>query len=130
MRKVSIATLEVQRLAKLKLLAQLGPCIHGSLAKIAVTCGKPNCKCATGDKHTAHILTRKVRGKSQSLYLPVDIVEEVRLWSQQHRLAKRLLRQISLLSEQIIRAHVPSKRARQKNLAARRPPHGPPPIPP
>lgn len=115
--KLSIGVLEARRDAKLRQLAEAGPLVQGSLARIGVTCGNPNCKCARGEKHVSHILTKKVRGKSKSLYVPLDMVETVRKWVEEHRRAKRLLKEVSELNEKIIRAHVPTKRAKAKNRA-------------
>jgi len=108
--KLSTATLEKRRNAKLEELLAVGPLLQGSLAQIRVTCGNPNCRCARGEKHISHIVTRKVRGKSKSLYVPIDMVEEVRAWVEQHRQAKRLLKEVSELSEKIIRSHVAERR--------------------
>jgi len=115
--KLSIGVLEKRRDAKLKQLGTVGPILQGSLAEIGVTCGNPNCRCARGDKHRSHILKRQVRGKTQSLYVPVDMVEEARGWVEEHRRVKRLLREISELNRIIIKAYVPAKRARAANLA-------------
>jgi len=109
--KLSTATLEARRRAKLEELAEIGPVLQGSFAQIRVTCGNPNCRCARGEKHLSHIVTRKVRGKSKSLYVPVDMVEEVQVWVEQHRRVKRLLKEISALSEKIIRNHAQNRRA-------------------
>ena len=57
-------------------------------------------------------------GRSKSLYVPVDMVETVREWVAEHRRVKRLMKDVSDLSEQIVRAHVPSKRAKARNRAA------------
>ena len=112
--KLSTATLEKRRRAKLDELAGIGPLLQGSLAEIGVTCGNPNCRCARGEKHASHIVTWKIRGKSKSLYVPVDMVEEVREWVDQHRQAKRLLKEISELSQKIIRSHVKERRSKRQ----------------
>jgi len=116
--KLSIGVLERRRDARLKKLAGVGPVLQGSLAEIGVRCGNSNCRCAHGQKHRSHILKRQVRGKTQSLYVPVDMVEEVRGWVEEHRRVKRLLKEISELNRIIIKAYVPTKRARAANRAA------------
>lgn len=115
--KPSIGVLEKRRDAKLGELASVGPVLQGSLAEIGVTCGNPNCRCARGLKHRSHILKRQVRGKTQSLYVPVDMVEEARGWVEEHRRVQRLLKEISELNRSILRAYVPTKRARAANRA-------------
>jgi hypothetical protein len=116
--KLSIGMLEKRRDAKLKALASVGPVLQGSLAEIGVTCGNPNCRCARGHKHRSHILKRQVGGRTRSLYVPVDMVGEVRKWVEEYRRVKRLLKDISDLNRSIIKAYVPTKRARAANRAA------------
>lgn len=116
--KPSIEMLQKRRDAKLRKLADIGPVLEGSLAQIGVKCGNPNCRCARGQKHRSHILKRDVRGKTQSLYVPVDMVEDARKWVEEYRRVRALLREISELNREIIRAYVGTKRARAANRAA------------
>ena len=98
-------------------LAAVGPILQGSPAEIGVTYGNPNCRCARGQKHRSHILKRQVRGKTQSLYVPVDMVQEARKWVEEYRRVQRLLKEISELNRKILKAYVPTKRARAANRA-------------
>lgn len=116
--KLSIGVLQARRNARLRELAGIGPVLEGSLARIGVRCGNPNCRCARGQKHTAHILKRQVRGRTQSLYVPVDLVEEARRWVDEYRRARKLLSEVSELNRTILRAHVGIKRAKARNAAA------------
>jgi len=36
----------------------------------SLTCGKPNCKCQRGQKHSAFVLTRITDGKAEQLHIP------------------------------------------------------------
>jgi hypothetical protein len=117
MKLESIQTLKTRRDAKLRLLSVSGPLIGGSLAAVKVRCGNPNCRCAAGERHASVILCKKVGGKSTSIHVPRDLVEEVRSWSQEHKRVKKLLKEISDLGERIIRLHVRSQRAKARNLA-------------
>jgi hypothetical protein len=104
--------------------------LQGSLAEIGVTCGNPNCRCARGQKHRSHILKRQVRGKTQSTYVPVDMVKEARQWIEEYRRVQRLLKDVSELNRSIIRAYVSTKRARAANRATAAAAPGPtPPVP-
>lgn len=116
--KPSIEMLQTRRDAKLRKLADAGPVLEGSLTEIGVKCGNPNCRCARGQKHRSHILKREVRGKTQSLYVPVDMVEDARKWVEEYRRVRALLREVSELNRQIIRSYVSTKRARAANRAA------------
>ena len=63
-----------------------------------------------------------MRGKTQSLYVPVDLVEEAGHWVEEYRRVRKLLSEISDLNRAIIRAHVSTKRALARNRAAADPP--------
>jgi hypothetical protein len=120
MPKLSIGVLTQRRDARLKELVQIGPLLQGSIATVGVTCGNPNCRCAQGEKHTSHILTKKVRGKTKSVYVPVDMLEEAKQWSKNYRRVKKLIKEVSAYNEKILKAYVSSTRAKRKNQAAAR----------
>ena len=90
--------LEKRREAKLKQLRQIGPFITASLVQIHRKCGKPDCRCAKGEGHPAHLLTLKVEGKTKSIYVPKDLVDEVKEWVNNHKRLKGLTKEISKLS--------------------------------
>ena len=97
----SIGMLKKRRDAKMKKLASIGLVVQGSLVSVKhKTC-----------KHTAHMLTFPVKGKTHTVYVPVDMVKEVRKWSNNYKVLKELVRDISKLNLDIIHRHVPAKRA-------------------
>ncbi len=111
--KPTSATLSKKLRRKLAALGKKQPFIVGSLVKIQRRCGNPNCRCAReGPKHPAHLLTTKVNGKTQAIYVPVDMVEEVRQWCRQYRDLKADIKEVSECCEQLIRLHVKEKRTR------------------
>ena len=84
----------------------LGPeMIEGSLAVIRVKCGTPGCHCAEGQRHEKHVLTGKVAGRSRSIYIPQDLVDDVRRWNEEYKRARQLLKEISAVNEAILRGH-------------------------
>lgn len=97
--------------SRLKKIATASSMIDGSLTKVGRKCGKPTCHCATGEKHTAFLLTKKVNGKTKSTYVPKDMVEEVQSWIQEHRRIKQLMKEIAERNELIIRKTGPVSRA-------------------
>lgn len=115
----SMRMLAVRRDSRLRQLAQVGPFIAGSLAKVGVKCGNPNCRCASGERHESWVLTRKERGKTVTVRVPRDMVEEVKQWVAEHKRIKRLAKEASSLSEQMLRLFVRASRG-----AARRQPPG------
>lgn len=112
----SINQLKQRRAKLIKSLATLTPVVDGSFAEAKATCGKPNCKCATGAKHTSYKLIKKVDGKSKTTHIPRALVEEVKTWVAETRRIKRVMKEISELSEQIIRLHVKTSRVVAANL--------------
>jgi hypothetical protein len=53
------------------------PLIVGSLVEMENTCGKPNCKCAKGDKHKSWCLAVRDMGKRKMVHIPRGWEEEV-----------------------------------------------------
>lgn len=103
--------------ARIKKLGESKVFISGSLIRTGRKCGNPNCRCANGgEKHPCVLLTSKVRGKTKSVYVPVDMEDEVAQWVKEHKKIKQLLKEVDTLSRQIIKEHVSRKRAVSKNL--------------
>ena len=99
--------------ARLKKLAQAGPMLAASLVEQRVRCGTPGCRCQRGEKHVKHAVTRKVQGKTQTVYVPQDLLEDVRGWVAEHKRTKQVLKEISDLCVALIRTHVAQRRPRQ-----------------
>ena len=106
---VSTARLIQRRDAWLKKLGELGPVSRGSL----VTARRGN--------HIAHQLTVSVRGKTHTVYVPKDMVEEVKEWTRNHRRLQRILKEVSTLNMAIIHRHVPENQGDARRSAKRRP---------
>ncbi len=82
----------------MKKLVNIGPPVRGSL-----------CAVKRGNA-TAHQLTVSVNGKTHTVYVPVDKVEEVEEWIHNHKMLQKWLVEISKLNMAILHAHVPEKR--------------------
>lgn len=89
------------------------PLLAASLVEIAKHCGRPGCRCQTGHKHVGHYLTFKVQGKTRTVYVPKDLLKEVRAWIQEHRRLKQLGQEISQLSIARVLSHVQERQRRQ-----------------
>jgi hypothetical protein len=104
----SVASVQrlVQRRGRwLEKLGQLGPMTRGSL----VTAQRGN--------HLAHQLTVSVHGKTHTVYVSKDMVEEVREWTMNHRRLQRILKEISKLNMAIIHRHVSESRVDDRRSA-------------
>lgn len=99
--------------SRVKQVAARKPVLAASLVSVERRCGKPGCHCAEGQKHHAHQLTYKARGKTRTVYVPVDFTEEVRTWIEEHRRLKRLLQEISQLALALVRSHAQERKRRQ-----------------
>jgi uncharacterized protein YlxW (UPF0749 family) len=115
---ISIGILEERRDAKVRQLRELGPVLQGSIRIVKATCGKASCKCAKGEKHESIALTKKVNGKTKSVYIPKDMADEAKQWVKENQKLRKLQKEISAYNEQILKLYVQTKRARQKNLKA------------
>jgi hypothetical protein len=100
-------------LARLQRVAVRKPLLAASLSAVRRECGQPSCHCHQGHKHLAHQLTYKVRGKTHTVYVPVDLTEEVRSWIEEHRRLKHLLREITQLSLALVRSHAQEQKRRR-----------------
>jgi hypothetical protein len=112
MRQVSIAMLKKQINTRVSKLGQSKQFIVGSLVESKRKCGSKTCACANGGAlHSAHILTKRENGKTKTIYIPVDMVDEVREWSLEYKNVKQLIHEIDELSEKVIVATKERKNA-------------------
>jgi hypothetical protein len=99
--------------SRLKQVRAIKPVLAASLTLVTRgKCGKPACRCHHGGPpHPPyHLLTFKVQGKTNSVYVPLDLVQEVRSWIEEHRRLKRLLKEISQLSLSLVRCHAQERK--------------------
>jgi hypothetical protein len=86
------------------------PALAASLAQVKKRCGQPSCHCYHGEPHLAWHLTYKVKGHTRTVYVPKDLLDEVRSWVAEHKRIKALQDEIHQLSVALIRTHVRTKR--------------------
>ena len=96
--------LKKRRQAKLDKLGLCGPFVMGSLNRVEKK-----------DKHgkvtVYHLLTFKQQGKTRSIYVPKDMVKEVRGWVRNYQKLKKTIALVSTDSIAAIRNFIPEKRA-------------------
>jgi len=95
---------ERRRQDKLAQLGQDRPLVAGSLNRVQR-------KDKQGRTTTYYLLTFKQAGKTRSVYVPKDMVKEVKTWVWNYRRIKNMVADISTLSIGIIQNCVPEKRA-------------------
>ena len=99
---------------RLKQLVPAGPILAASLSRVNKRCGQPSCRCHHGGPlHPAHQLTLKEGGKTRTLYVPQDLLEEVRRWVHESQRLKTLIREVSQLTLALIHGHVTHQRRRR-----------------
>jgi hypothetical protein len=98
------------RAAALRQIAQLGPFIEGSLSAFQ----RPGC--AQPGWH----LTFKQQGRTRTLYVPMDLVAQVKIWTQNYRHLKKLIRQVTRHSRALVHGHLANRRAASRAQALTR----------
>lgn len=102
--KPSVNTIRKRRQARLDKLGLCGPFVTGSLNRVEKK-----------DKHgkvtVYYLLTFKEEGKTRSVYVPRDMVREVRQWVRNYQKLKKEIAQVSTDSIAVIRSFVREKRA-------------------
>jgi hypothetical protein len=99
---------------RLKQLVATGPVLAASLTRLNKRCGQPSCHCSKGGPlHQAHHLTFKEDGQTRTLYVPQDLVAEVRTWVEEYHRLKTLIHEVSQLTRALIQGHVQHRRLRR-----------------
>ena len=102
---------------RLKRLATSSPVLAATFGRYTHRCGRPSSRCHHGGPlHTGQHLTFKEHGKTRSVYVPKQLLPEVRTWLAERKRLKALLHEIHQLSVALLRA-----RARLGKLKAGRP---------
>jgi hypothetical protein len=105
----------LHRDALIKRLGKVRPFVGGSVVVVERACGNPNCKCRKGEKHPGYYLTWKEKKKTKGIYIPVDLVEQVQGWSEEYKLVKDIIQEVSDIQKILIRVYVKQKRGRKRH---------------
>lgn len=81
--------------SRLLSLIREGPILRGTLSILRNTCGKPNCKCARGEKHESLYVSQSRQGKLHSRYIPKAMREQVSQWIERYHKIQNLLEELS-----------------------------------
>jgi len=73
----------------LRQLQRIQPMVQGSFYLLRRKCGKPTCRCATGQLHTSWVLTRSEAGKDRIYSVPKEQRAQVRQWALEYRRYQR-----------------------------------------
>ena len=95
-------------------LGGIGILMEGTLSKVR----------RSGRKAPTWQLTFKQDGKTQTVYVPVELVPEVQIWVKEFKRLKQLVRKITGQNLAIIRRHVAVRRAAKRALRLKGKPMG------
>jgi hypothetical protein len=77
-------------------LRRIRPFLLGSLSITTKRCGNPRCRCAAGGPlHEAVLLTWKEENRTRTMYVPIELREEVAACVEEAKHLKRLVREVS-----------------------------------
>jgi hypothetical protein len=79
----------------LRRMARVGPAFRGSVARVWLTCGKPNCRCARGERHEALYASYRFEGKTRVVHVPRAKVAEAARAAANWRRLRGLLEQLA-----------------------------------
>ena len=97
----------LERLRKIK------PFVQASLTLTKKRCGNPRCRCvAEGPLHEVALLTWKEEKRTHTVYVPIELREEVEQWVQEGKLLKRLVAEVSQAQREFLTS---KKRSRKSN---------------
>lgn len=101
---------ETRRQDTLRQIARIGPFIEGTLCSVK----------RRGCREPGWQLTYKVKGKTQTVYVPMGMAEEVVKWTKEFKRLKQLTRKVTRHSLALVRRHVVSQRAASQTRASTR----------
>jgi len=94
-------------------LRKIKPFIQASLNITKKRCGNPRCRCAQqGPLHEVALLTWKEENRTRTLYVPVELRQEVEKWVQEGKLLKRLVAEVSQAQREFLTS---KKKLRKSN---------------
>lgn len=100
--------------ARLERLIPRGPVVTTTVVQSGRTCGRFGCRCYRGEKHIRTQITYKEQGRTRSIYVPVELVDEVKRWAAEGRRLRRLMKEINQLAIALIRAPGQAKARRRQ----------------
>ncbi|MBM3311232.1 MAG: hypothetical protein FJY80_06975 [Candidatus Aminicenantes bacterium] len=98
MQPAGMTRLERESRSRLKPIVSREEFLHATPTLRQVSCGRPNCKCQRGEKHSALVLTRRSHGKLEQLHVPKDLEPLARALVDRYHEIQDLLDQIAAAS--------------------------------
>ena len=99
---------ELRRDQVLRQIASVRPFVEGTVSSVK----RPGCR------KPGWQLTFKVKGRTRTVYVPMDKAAEVKAWNQEFQRLKQLIRRVTTHSLALIRRHVANRRAAGRSRAS------------
>jgi hypothetical protein len=90
--------------------------LRGTLLQRYVTCGKPDCKCARGERHgpSWYLTVTLAPGRTTGAVVPGEQLEQVRQWVENYQRMKQALESISAINRELLRRKRPGSQNSSK----------------
>jgi hypothetical protein len=99
-----VAEIRRRRAVLARALGRGGKLLKGSLAVRWIRCGRPGCRCGTGERHGPYLYVSVFAGgKTRSVYVPRRLEKEVRQWVANVRAVAADLAELTRLNAQWLR---------------------------
>jgi hypothetical protein len=114
--KLSTLALRKRREGLTQLLPPLGEILRGSLMERYLTCGKPDCRCARGERHGPiwYLSVSLDQSHRTGRTVAAAQVEQVRRWIDNYHQVKQHLEKISEINRELLRREKGQKQPRKK----------------
>jgi len=114
--KISTLALRKRRESLARLLPPLREVLRGSLMERYLTCGKPDCRCARGERHGPvwYLSVTLDQAHRTGSTVPSHQVEQVRRWIENYHRVKERLEKISDINRELLRRDKGRKQPREK----------------
>jgi len=98
----------------LERLRRIKPFVQASLSLTKKRCGNPRCRCAQeGPIHEVALLTWKEENRTHTLYVPMELRQEVARWVQEGKLLKRLVAEVSQAQREFLTSKKRSRKSKE-----------------
>ena len=103
--KLSLLALQKRKEGLIKRMPPLGETLRGSLLERYMTCGKPGCKCARGERHGPVWYMSVTLGQARTAghTVSAEQLDKVRVWIANFHEAKEYLEKISEINWELVR---------------------------
>lgn len=99
------AKLLAQRQRAVQHLPPIEEVLRGSILERSVRCGQPHCRCASGERHTATVLTVSFPGgRTEQISLPAAVLRTVRGWVANYQRWWEIIEKVSAINRDLLRA--------------------------